>query len=185
MVRVRSGCNEHNFASRVECYRCSAPREAGAYASSLPWLGARLSASELSISVFHHISISWAGTDVWRPARRRNVFSPQTELLSLVSPSICLSRFVQSGRVSLVHLVFRCFKFTKKSLVSLLYSLSRERKSARGVKDKRERKKSWLPLKHHESKIWVKTSGQMMMMNTSTSLDLTYIEIILVYIYLS
>ncbi|CAK9198344.1 unnamed protein product [Sphagnum troendelagicum] len=25
----RSGCNEHNFASRMECYRCSAPRETG------------------------------------------------------------------------------------------------------------------------------------------------------------
>ncbi|CAM6103080.1 unnamed protein product [Calypogeia fissa] len=25
----RSGCNEHNFASRMECYRCSAPRESG------------------------------------------------------------------------------------------------------------------------------------------------------------
>eukprot|EP01018_Ginkgo_biloba_P004235 Gb_39953 [translate_table: standard] len=24
----RSGCNEHNFASRTECYRCSAPRDA-------------------------------------------------------------------------------------------------------------------------------------------------------------
>ncbi|BBM98445.1 hypothetical protein MPTK1_1g13610 [Marchantia polymorpha subsp. ruderalis] len=26
----RSGCNEHNFASRMECYRCNAPRESGA-----------------------------------------------------------------------------------------------------------------------------------------------------------
>ncbi|KAG9459688.1 hypothetical protein H6P81_004196 [Aristolochia fimbriata] len=25
----RSGCNEHNFASRMECYRCSAPRDSG------------------------------------------------------------------------------------------------------------------------------------------------------------
>ncbi|XP_057851741.1 uncharacterized protein LOC131061909 isoform X2 [Cryptomeria japonica] len=25
----RSGCNEHNFASRMECFRCSAPRESG------------------------------------------------------------------------------------------------------------------------------------------------------------
>ncbi|XP_020089429.1 TATA-binding protein-associated factor 2N-like [Ananas comosus] len=23
----RSGCNEHNFASRMECFRCNAPRE--------------------------------------------------------------------------------------------------------------------------------------------------------------
>ncbi|XP_057434498.1 uncharacterized protein LOC130727397 [Lotus japonicus] len=23
----RSGCNEHNFANRMECYRCSAPRD--------------------------------------------------------------------------------------------------------------------------------------------------------------
>ncbi|XP_042404955.1 uncharacterized RNA-binding protein C17H9.04c-like [Zingiber officinale] len=27
----RSGCNEHNFANRVECFRCSAPREYGNY----------------------------------------------------------------------------------------------------------------------------------------------------------
>eukprot|EP00249_Psilotum_nudum_P018860 c26991_g1_i3 orf=303-869(+) len=25
----RSGCNEHNFASRTECFRCQAPRESG------------------------------------------------------------------------------------------------------------------------------------------------------------
>ncbi|KAJ8464840.1 hypothetical protein OPV22_027392 [Ensete ventricosum] len=25
----RSGCNEHNFASRMECFRCSAPRDSG------------------------------------------------------------------------------------------------------------------------------------------------------------
>lgn len=25
----RTGCNEHNFASRTECFRCSAPRESG------------------------------------------------------------------------------------------------------------------------------------------------------------
>lgn len=23
----RAGCNEHNFASRTECYRCNAPRD--------------------------------------------------------------------------------------------------------------------------------------------------------------
>ncbi|RRT81819.1 hypothetical protein B296_00002074 [Ensete ventricosum] len=25
----RSGCNEHNFASRMECFRCNAPRDSG------------------------------------------------------------------------------------------------------------------------------------------------------------
>ncbi|KAK2998170.1 hypothetical protein RJ639_023509 [Escallonia herrerae] len=25
----RSGCNEHNFASRIECFRCNAPRDSG------------------------------------------------------------------------------------------------------------------------------------------------------------
>ncbi|KAI3792044.1 hypothetical protein L2E82_05913 [Cichorium intybus] len=25
----RPGCNEHNFASRMECFRCNAPRESG------------------------------------------------------------------------------------------------------------------------------------------------------------
>ncbi|XP_056174869.1 transcription initiation factor TFIID subunit 15-like [Syzygium oleosum] len=25
----RPGCNEHNFASRTECFRCNAPRESG------------------------------------------------------------------------------------------------------------------------------------------------------------
>ncbi|XP_078429391.1 RNA-binding protein involved in heterochromatin assembly dri1-like [Wolffia australiana] len=29
-ICARMGCNEHNFASRMECFRCSAPREAGA-----------------------------------------------------------------------------------------------------------------------------------------------------------
>ncbi|CDP04781.1 unnamed protein product [Coffea canephora] len=28
-ICTRSGCNEHNFASRTECFRCSAPRESG------------------------------------------------------------------------------------------------------------------------------------------------------------
>ncbi|CAA6672680.1 unnamed protein product [Spirodela intermedia] len=28
-ICTRTGCNEHNFASRMECYRCNAPREAG------------------------------------------------------------------------------------------------------------------------------------------------------------
>ncbi|XP_072959306.1 RNA-binding protein involved in heterochromatin assembly dri1 isoform X1 [Typha angustifolia] len=28
-ICTRSGCNEHNFASRVECFRCNAPRESG------------------------------------------------------------------------------------------------------------------------------------------------------------
>ncbi|KAL3699625.1 hypothetical protein R1sor_017647 [Riccia sorocarpa] len=27
----RSGCGEHNFASRMECYRCSAQRESGRF----------------------------------------------------------------------------------------------------------------------------------------------------------
>ena len=26
---ARPGCNVHNFASRMECYRCNGPREAG------------------------------------------------------------------------------------------------------------------------------------------------------------
>ncbi|CAA0817483.1 Ran BP2/NZF zinc finger-like superfamily protein [Striga hermonthica] len=26
-ICTRSGCNEHNFASRMECFRCNAPRE--------------------------------------------------------------------------------------------------------------------------------------------------------------
>ncbi|GAB4854120.1 hypothetical protein Ancab_022703 [Ancistrocladus abbreviatus] len=26
-ICTRSGCNEHNFASRMECFRCSAPRD--------------------------------------------------------------------------------------------------------------------------------------------------------------
>ncbi|AQL02221.1 Ran BP2/NZF zinc finger-like superfamily protein [Zea mays] len=28
-ICTRPGCNVHNFASRMECYRCNAPREAG------------------------------------------------------------------------------------------------------------------------------------------------------------
>lgn len=28
-ICARPGCNVHNFASRSECYRCNAPREAG------------------------------------------------------------------------------------------------------------------------------------------------------------
>ncbi|KAG0486355.1 hypothetical protein HPP92_008450 [Vanilla planifolia] len=28
-VEIRSGCNEHNFASRMECFRCNAPRDSG------------------------------------------------------------------------------------------------------------------------------------------------------------
>ena len=28
----RSGCNEHNFASRMECFRCNAPRDSGSAA---------------------------------------------------------------------------------------------------------------------------------------------------------
>ncbi|KAJ4959418.1 hypothetical protein NE237_026529 [Protea cynaroides] len=28
-ICTRSGCNEHNFASRMECFRCSAPRDSG------------------------------------------------------------------------------------------------------------------------------------------------------------
>ncbi|OEL21405.1 hypothetical protein BAE44_0017577 [Dichanthelium oligosanthes] len=31
-ICTRPGCNVHNFASRTECYRCNAPREAGTYA---------------------------------------------------------------------------------------------------------------------------------------------------------
>ncbi|KAL3745391.1 hypothetical protein ACJRO7_014490 [Eucalyptus globulus] len=30
----RSGCKEHNFASRTECFRCNAPRESGGVSSS-------------------------------------------------------------------------------------------------------------------------------------------------------
>ncbi|GMI92853.1 hypothetical protein like AT3G15680 [Hibiscus trionum] len=26
-ICARSGCNEHNFASRMECFRCNAPRD--------------------------------------------------------------------------------------------------------------------------------------------------------------
>ncbi|KAF7830271.1 zinc finger Ran-binding domain-containing protein 2-like [Senna tora] len=26
-ICTRSGCNEHNFANRIECYRCNAPRD--------------------------------------------------------------------------------------------------------------------------------------------------------------
>ncbi|ESR40443.1 hypothetical protein KPL70_020678 [Citrus sinensis] len=28
-ICTRSGCNEHNFASRMECFRCNAPRDFG------------------------------------------------------------------------------------------------------------------------------------------------------------
>ncbi|KAL5823151.1 hypothetical protein ACOSQ3_021102 [Xanthoceras sorbifolium] len=28
-ICTRSGCNEHNFASRMECFRCNAPRDLG------------------------------------------------------------------------------------------------------------------------------------------------------------
>ncbi|KAG8069597.1 hypothetical protein GUJ93_ZPchr0006g46438 [Zizania palustris] len=30
-ICTRPGCNVHNFASRIECYRCNAPREAAGY----------------------------------------------------------------------------------------------------------------------------------------------------------
>ncbi|KAL9400311.1 hypothetical protein Peur_009272 [Populus x canadensis] len=33
-ICTRSGCNEHNFASRTECYRCNAPRESSSNKSS-------------------------------------------------------------------------------------------------------------------------------------------------------
>ncbi|CAN1828263.1 RNA-binding protein involved in heterochromatin assembly dri1 [Linum perenne] len=29
-ICTRAGCNEHNFASRMECYRCNAPRDLSA-----------------------------------------------------------------------------------------------------------------------------------------------------------
>ncbi|XP_031488477.1 uncharacterized protein LOC116256290 [Nymphaea colorata] len=29
-ICTRSGCNEHNFASRMECFRCNAPRDSAA-----------------------------------------------------------------------------------------------------------------------------------------------------------
>ncbi|KAI3877518.1 hypothetical protein MKX03_030628 [Papaver bracteatum] len=32
-ICTRSGCNEHNFASRMECFRCNAPREYGSKSS--------------------------------------------------------------------------------------------------------------------------------------------------------
>ncbi|GLT97637.1 hypothetical protein SLE2022_151920 [Rubroshorea leprosula] len=28
-ICTRSGCNQHNFASRMECFRCNAPRDSG------------------------------------------------------------------------------------------------------------------------------------------------------------
>lgn len=31
-ICTRSGCNEHNFASRMECFRCNAPRDSGSAA---------------------------------------------------------------------------------------------------------------------------------------------------------
>ncbi|KAL7164304.1 hypothetical protein ACSBR2_040256 [Camellia fascicularis] len=32
-ICTRSGCNEHNFASRMECFRCNAPRDSGSMSS--------------------------------------------------------------------------------------------------------------------------------------------------------
>ncbi|KAL0327602.1 UNVERIFIED_CONTAM: hypothetical protein Sangu_1838200 [Sesamum angustifolium] len=32
-ICTRSGCNEHNFASRMECFRCNAPRESSSKSS--------------------------------------------------------------------------------------------------------------------------------------------------------
>ncbi|KAL8537009.1 hypothetical protein ACS0TY_012262 [Phlomoides rotata] len=32
-ICARSGCNEHNFASRMECFRCNAPRESSSKSS--------------------------------------------------------------------------------------------------------------------------------------------------------
>ncbi|KAE8665335.1 UPF0481 protein [Hibiscus syriacus] len=33
-ICTRSGCNEHNFASRMECFRCNAPRDSTTHNSS-------------------------------------------------------------------------------------------------------------------------------------------------------
>ncbi|KAE8700163.1 UPF0481 protein [Hibiscus syriacus] len=33
-ICTRSGCNEHNFASRMECFRCNAPRDSNTHKSS-------------------------------------------------------------------------------------------------------------------------------------------------------
>ncbi|PWZ24195.1 hypothetical protein Zm00014a_012220 [Zea mays] len=33
-ICTRSGCNEHNFASRMECFRCNAPRDSGSAATT-------------------------------------------------------------------------------------------------------------------------------------------------------
>ncbi|XP_047972868.1 transcription initiation factor TFIID subunit 15 [Salvia hispanica] len=32
-ICARPGCNEHNFASRMECFRCNAPRDTGSKSS--------------------------------------------------------------------------------------------------------------------------------------------------------
>ncbi|XP_076943242.1 RNA-binding protein involved in heterochromatin assembly dri1-like isoform X2 [Bidens hawaiensis] len=32
-ICTRPGCNEHNFASRMECFRCNAPRDTGSHSS--------------------------------------------------------------------------------------------------------------------------------------------------------
>ncbi|XP_076891259.1 RNA-binding protein involved in heterochromatin assembly dri1-like [Bidens hawaiensis] len=32
-ICTRPGCNEHNFASRMECFRCNAPRDSGSHSS--------------------------------------------------------------------------------------------------------------------------------------------------------
>ncbi|XP_052210213.1 RNA-binding protein involved in heterochromatin assembly dri1-like [Diospyros lotus] len=32
-ICTKSGCNEHNFASRMECFRCNAPRDSGSKSS--------------------------------------------------------------------------------------------------------------------------------------------------------
>ncbi|TMW83519.1 hypothetical protein EJD97_001466, partial [Solanum chilense] len=33
-ICTRLGCNEHNFASRMECFRCNAPRDLAGNKSS-------------------------------------------------------------------------------------------------------------------------------------------------------
>ncbi|KAK9079479.1 hypothetical protein SSX86_001151 [Deinandra increscens subsp. villosa] len=32
-ICTRPGCNEHNFASRMECFRCNAPRDSGSHSA--------------------------------------------------------------------------------------------------------------------------------------------------------
>ncbi|XP_076931004.1 RNA-binding protein involved in heterochromatin assembly dri1-like [Bidens hawaiensis] len=32
-ICTRPGCNEHNFASRMECFRCNAPKDSGSHSS--------------------------------------------------------------------------------------------------------------------------------------------------------